>query len=221
MFVHYLIIAVLLTMTQIPAFGQDSVNPPVQIASKWGDIIKAEISPDGNYITMLVSDGMSETKLEVMSTNNDDFNIRLMNDLTMFYEFSWSPNSQYIAAIGRRGNASGTEYALVIFDLYDVNGVDWTLPRREHNFREFVYSEDRGPSPQYAPQWSTDGQIIAINRRDGIHFYDLAHCEDNECPLVNFMNIGYVSWFDWQGDTLITYDTGNIKMWNVQIVSKT
>lgn len=147
--------------------------------------------------------------------------VKLIPDLTIFDDFIWSPNSQYIATTGIRGNGSGIEYALLIYDILDKGEVsDEILPHTSRRRSEFVPSEDTGPQPDYAPVWSKDSHIIAINFRDGIYFYDITDCNSDECNLLYILDVGYVSSFDWQNDIVMILDENIMQLWDVSVVSQ-
>ncbi len=210
--------AILVSMTSIclTVFAQDAEATPEPITPPDEVTLQVELSPDGLYVAALTMDSQGETALYVWGTTDTTHQIRLVPDLTIFDGFSWSPNSQYIAARGRRGNATGAWFTLQVYDVLDKGYLpDAISARPGRDFREFVAGEDTGPRPNYIPGWSTDGHIIAINFLDGIHFYDITVCDNGECKLVYTLDTGYVSWFDWQGNTLITFEDKKIQVWDV------
>jgi hypothetical protein len=209
-----LLFVVILSVVHLTVSAQDAEATPKSITPPRNARLQIELSPDGLYVAVLTMDEQGETGVDVWNTDTTN-RINLYQDLTMFNGFTWSPNGQYIAVTGNRTNASGHEFALLIFDIFDTStslGTDQVFA--DHDFREFVPYEDPNPRSDYAPVWSADGHIIALNFLDGVHFYDITACDD-ECKPFYTLDIGYVPWFDWRGNKLITLADGKLQLWDV------
>jgi WD40 repeat protein len=187
---------------------------PFQITPSSDRILQANLSPNGLYVAAMTVNSQGDTAIEVWKTTEPSDHIRLMPELTMFDGFLWSPNSQYIAVTSRRGNASGNEYVVLIYDILDESYAGQGFAAPHCLLGEFVTSGGTGPFPDYVPMWSTNSYTIAINFRDGIHFYDITDWEAGECPLLHVLEVGYVSWFEWQGNTLLTLSDNTVQLWN-------
>jgi WD40 repeat protein len=218
---HFLFVLAFVLVSLIPltVFAQDAEATPEPITPPDDGTTQIELSPDGLYVAVMAFSGQGNTELYMWRTADTTHPIRLDSDLPALDRFIWSPNSQYLAVLGHRGKEGGTEYAVLIYDVLDTGDEPDTLsalPGRD--FREFVGSNDIATYPHYFPAWSTDGHIIAINFRDGIHFYDITACDNGECKPLHTLDIGAVSWFDWQGNTLITLEGKKIQLWDVSAV---
>jgi WD40 repeat protein len=197
---HFLSVlaVILVSITPLTVFAQDVEATPGTITPPDDGTIQIELSPDGLHLAVMTFSGQGNTELYVWNTADTTHPIRLDSDLPALDRFIWSPNSQYLAVLGHRGKDGGTEYAVLIYDVLDTgNKPDTLSPLPGRDFREFVGSSDTAPFPHYFPAWSADGHIMAINFRDGIHFYDITTCDD-ECKPFYTLDIGDVSWFDWQ-----------------------
>lgn len=214
---YVLLTLILFINSSLSLLGQDEVDFLPEITSSLGSIQKVELSPDGHHIAAMTVNPMGDTALEVWNINDTSNAIRVVPDLTMFDDFVWSPNGQYLATRGFRGNGSGTEYAVIVYDIFEPNqvGSDQALfAYTSRIIKEFVYDDDE-PKPDYLPQWSADSRVLAINLLDGIYFIDITDCPEHKCTLLYILDVGYVDWFDWQGDTVITLDSGIVILWDV------
>ena len=213
------LLLLLIAYTPLTILGQGEIDTLPQITTSLGEIQKVELSPDGQHIAVMTVNPMGDTAIEVWNVNDLNNAIRVIPDLMIFDDFVWSPNGQYLATRGFRGNGSGTEFGVIVYDVLHVGlgrSEEAIFPRTSYIFKEFVYSDDEeSPRPDYLPQWSADSRGLAINRLDDIYFIDITDCPEHRCTRLYILDVGYVDWFDWQGDIVITVDRDTIKIWDV------
>lgn len=214
---RYLVVLIVLAWIPSTLLGQDEHDSLTQITSEWGWIQKVELSPYAQHIAMITINSQGDTAIEVVNLASKGDLMRVIPDLTLFNDFTWSPNGQFLATRGLRGNGSGTEFAVIIYDIFDPivgDSEKYFIPPTRWIFKEFVYSDDQ-LYLDYQPIWGADSRILAINRTNGIYFYDILDCPEHKCNLLYVLEIGYVEWFDWRDNTLITIDDNVVKFWDV------